>query len=78
MTIRKPSSREVRKARSFLQARRQGSRDIPPRKFAAAAKELNIGFAELLKFIAMIQLGSQGQSIIRMDLIRKAAEGKRV
>jgi hypothetical protein len=65
------SSREVRKARAFLQGRKLGSRDVSPRFFANAAKELDITFNELLRLIARLMLGGQAQSRIRLELLEQ-------
>lgn len=42
---------EVRRARAFLRSKKITTQEIPPRKFASAAKELNRGFRETLRFI---------------------------
>jgi hypothetical protein len=64
---------EVRKARSFLFAQHKHGFGMPPRKFAAAAKELNVSFRELLKFISVLQMRGQGQDSIRTEELRKIA-----
>lgn len=46
---------EVRKARSFLRSKGITTQEIPPRKFASAAKELNRGFRDTLRFIITTQ-----------------------
>ena len=46
---------EVRKARSFLRSKGINTQEIPPRKFASAAKELDRGFRETLRFIITTQ-----------------------
>jgi hypothetical protein len=66
--------KEVRKARAFLRSKNITTQEIPPRKFANAAKELNKGFRELLKGVAQMQLGGQGQSAQRRSNIRREAE----
>jgi hypothetical protein len=53
--------KEVREARAFLQKRGFSTGDIPPRLFASAAKQMNKSFSDLLKEIARLQLGGQGQ-----------------
>ena len=64
---------EVRAARSFLRSyAKAGTRDVPPRKFAQAAKELSVGFRELLGLIARLQAGGAQQGIFRAELLRKA------
>jgi len=46
---------EVRKARAFLRGRGITTQEIPPRKFASAAKEQNRGFRDTLQFIITAQ-----------------------
>ncbi|KKN55445.1 hypothetical protein LCGC14_0582150 [marine sediment metagenome] len=46
---------EVRKARAFLRSKGITTQEIPPRKFASAAKELDRGFRETLRFIITAQ-----------------------
>jgi hypothetical protein len=65
--------REVRAARAFLHKKGARSSDVSPRKFANAAKELNIGFAELLAFIARLYSAGQNQQQFRLDVIAKEA-----
>ena len=65
---------EVRKARAFLRSKQITTKEVPPRKFANAAKELNRGFRELLKDISQMRYGGQGQSAQRRSNIRKQAE----
>ena len=48
-------------------------RDIPPRRFANAAKELNIGFQQLLAFISRLYAGGQNQSQFRVEAIMREA-----
>lgn len=48
-----PSAAETRAARSFLrQELHAGSNEIPPRRYAAAAKELGIGYRALARLLA--------------------------
>ncbi len=68
------SPSEVRAARSFLRSRGVSTKEIPPRKFASAAKELSKGFRELLSYIRRLKAGTQGQAKERQENIRKAAE----
>ena len=69
------SAAELRQARAFLRGKaKAGSRDIPPRRFAAAAKELGVGFRELLSLIARLQSGGQGASQQRQELLREAVK----
>lgn len=65
--------KEVRAARAFLFGKGARSADISPRKFANAAKELNIGFQQLLAFIARLYSGGQGQAQFRLDVIAREA-----
>ena len=68
----KASAAEARAAKSFLRTHAKArSGEIPPRKFAAAAKELGVGFRELLRFIARLQSGGQNEGVFRMDRIRE-------
>jgi len=65
---------EVRKARAFLRSKGVSTKEIPPRKFANAAKELNRGFRELLRYIMQLRGGGQSQSQERRENIRRQAE----
>ncbi len=65
------SSSEVRAARAFLFSKGMQARDIPPRRFANASKELNIGFQQLLAFIARLYSGGQNQSAFRVEAIMR-------
>lgn len=69
--------KEVRKARAFLYGRGITGRDINPRRFANTAKELNIGFQQLLQFIARMYAGGQGQQQFRLDVIAKEVQKER-
>jgi hypothetical protein len=64
---------EVRKARAFLRSKGITTKEIPPRKFANAAKEIDKGFRDLLAKIALLRSGGQGQSQQRRESIRKEA-----
>jgi len=66
--------KEVRAARSFLRGKNITTKEIPPRKFASAAKELNKGFRSLLQHIMLLRSGGQGQSAERRRSIQKEAE----
>jgi hypothetical protein len=70
-----PTPEEVRKARAFLRRRGIGTHQIPPRKFAAAAKEQGKTFSELLRFIARLMDGAQNEAAQRREKIFKAAGG---
>ena len=65
---------EIRKARAFLRSKNITTKEIPPRKFANSAKELNKGFRDLLRYIMMLRGGGQGQSSERRNAIRREAE----
>jgi hypothetical protein len=65
--------KEVRAARAFLQKKGVRSHEVPPRRFADAAKELDIGFTDLLSFISRLYSGGQNQQQFRMDVIAKEA-----
>jgi hypothetical protein len=67
---------KVREARAFLRGRvKAGTRDISPRRFAAAAQELSVGYRELLMLIARLQAQGQSAGVFRMELLRKAVGG---
>ena len=65
---------EIRKARAFLRSKGITTKEIPPRKFANAAKELNRGFRELLRYIMALRGGGQNLSLQRRENIRRQAE----
>ena len=65
---------EVRKARAFLRSKGISTKEIPPRKFANAAKELGKGFRELLRYLMQLKSGGQSQSLQRRENIRREAE----
>lgn len=68
----KASPAETRAARGFLRTHAKArSGEIPPRKFAAASKELGVGFRDLLKFISRLYAGGQGESAFRMERVRE-------
>lgn len=69
------SSAEVQKARSFLYSHHKKGFRIPPKAFAAAAKELGIGFRELLRWIAKLYARGQLQSSFRQQAIQRLAKG---
>jgi hypothetical protein len=66
--------REIRAARSFLRTKGITTKEIPPRKFANSAKEINRGFRELLRHIMHLKAGGQGQSQQRRSNIRREAD----
>lgn len=65
------SNAEVQKARSFLFSHHKRGFRIPPRKFAAAARELGVGFRELLRFIGQLYAGGQQASTFRRAAITR-------
>ena len=65
---------EVRAARSFLRGRGINTKEIPPRKLANAAKELNKGFREVLQLLMDMRSGGQNQAGSRRTNICKEAE----
>ena len=65
---------EVRAARAFLVNHGIRPGDIPPRKFANSAKELNMGFAKLLRLISRLYSGGQNQQQFRLSVIAAEAE----
>lgn len=66
------SPKEVRAARAYLRQRKITSKEIPPKKFANAARELNKGFRELLRTIGRMQSGGQNQAAQRREAISEA------
>jgi hypothetical protein len=66
---------EVQKARAFLYGQHKRGFSIPPRKFAQAAKEQNVSFRELLRFIAILQSRGQGQQAFRMENLSNISAG---
>lgn len=71
-----PTPEEVRKARAFLRRRGIATHQVSPRKFAAASKEQGKSFSDLLKFIARLMDGAQGEAAKRREKIHKAAGGE--
>lgn len=56
----KPSQKEIRQAHAFLAKWGFTSSMIPPKMFAAKAKETGLDFRSLLQMIASYKLGGQG------------------
>lgn len=71
-----PSGAEVRAARSFLRGHlyNRAGKEIPPRKFAAAAKETGASYPELLSVISRTYAQGQGQDTQRQIDVSKAAQ----
>jgi len=65
ITATMPTPSEVQAARAFLRTYAQATTsDIPPREFAAAAKELGVGYKELFRTLARLyQGGTMGKPI---------------
>ena len=63
---------EVRKARAFLRSKGISTQEIPPRKFANSAKELDKGFRELLRYIMKLRGGGQGQAVERRENVSQS------
>ena len=70
-----PSTHESQAARAYLFSRHKKGFRIPPKQFAGAAKELGIGFRELLRFIAQLYSGGQNRSAFREAAITKMVRG---
>lgn len=70
------SPAEARKARAFLYSHHKHGFHIKPKKFASAAKELNTGFRELLRFIGQLSTGGQNESVFRVEALRNMTEKK--
>jgi hypothetical protein len=68
------SPAEIRAARAFLYKHGATAGDIPPKKFANSAKELNMGFRELLRLISRLYSAGQNQQQFRMSVIAAEAE----
>lgn len=64
-----PTPPEIRAARAFLIQHGVPLSLVRPRAFAGAAKELNKGFRELLRFIARLYEAGQNQSMWRKEAI---------
>lgn len=69
-----PAPAEVRAARAFLRGQvKAGTQDIPPRRFAAAAKELKLSFKDTLAVLARYYAGGQNAEVERQRAIREQA-----
>lgn len=70
-----PSPPEIRAARSYLRTKAHArTSDINPRHFAAAAKEQNVGFDSLMKFISQIYAGGSDQENYRVQQLNQSIE----
>jgi hypothetical protein len=59
-SIKKVAAAEIRAAKKFLERRGITPKDISPRKFAQAAKELDASFIETLAILAQEIEGGHG------------------
>lgn len=75
MAMSETSSKEVQAARAYLYSRHGKGLGIQPKKFAAASKELGVGFRDLLRFIGRQYARGQQQSTFRQEDIRRQAGG---
>ena len=58
--IKKVAAAELRAAKKFLERRGLKTKDLSPRKFAQAAKELDESFNDTLNILAQEIQGGQG------------------
>lgn len=66
------TNRDVRAARQYLRrTTKAGTKDINPRKYAAAAKELGVGFRSLLKLIRYMYASGDERAEMRRNQILK-------
>lgn len=71
------SAPEARAARSYLRSNlKAGSQDISPRKFAAAAKELNVSFDQLASLLARLYADGQNESFYREQALEQGVAGQ--
>lgn len=68
---------EVQAARSFLRQRGIATQDISPRTFAKAAKEQDVSFATLFKFISRTMAGGTASQKSAENRERIAKEAMR-
>ena len=69
------SSADTQKARAYLYSRHKRGFRIPPQKFAAASRELGLGFRELLGFIGRLYARGQQRSKFREEAILRSTKG---
>lgn len=69
-----PHPKEVQKARSFLYAKHPSGLGINPTHFAAAAKEQNTSFPQLMHFISLYYSRGQNQSLFRQQELSDIAQ----
>lgn len=66
------TAKKVRSARQFLRSRaRAGTRDISPRRFAAAADEQRSSFGEVLRLIRYYYSTGDEREKLRHDQLNK-------
>jgi hypothetical protein len=58
--VKKVAAAEIRAAKKFLERRGLKTKDLSPRKFAQAAKELDESFNDTLNILAQEIQGGQG------------------
>lgn len=63
------SSPEIRAARGFLATRGISPAKVSPAKFAASAKELDVGFRELLRLLGHVLDGGRSAAQARRDTL---------
>lgn len=66
-----PVPKEIRAARAFLT--KKGIRTLSPRLFAGSAKELDIGFQDLLRTIGRMLDQGRGQQQMRQEQVAEIA-----
>jgi len=69
------SNAEVQKARAYLFSHHRHGFRISARQFAAAAKELGVGFRDLLRFIGQLYARGQNRSAFREAAVTKMIRG---
>ena len=72
-----PTGEEVQEARDFLRGHifNRGGTEIPPRRFAAARKELGGTHGDVLSILARAAAGGQSQDSERQSEIHDIAQG---
>jgi hypothetical protein len=66
------TGKDIRHARQFLRSKtKAGTKDIPPRRFAAAAKEQNVTFPVLLNMIRYYYASGDEREKMRHDQLNK-------
>lgn len=65
---------EMRAARAYVTSKKIGNKQVDPRKFAAAAKEQDVGFHDLMRFIRTYAAGGAEQESFRQDIIQRSVD----